>query len=184
MGHADRNPVATMCGNPVVVMGVSLGAMMGVTPADFRVVAGPKAIVVVAMCLVVAMEEMMEIADVVVAAVTAVAMMAVVVEETMVDHLVVAGIWDADAIWVAHVAGARFSRPERSLKAHLMASWNFIHGDMVSSETRNETTRRKTRTRLSPARLLKNTSCDKVSSFEAMSGRAREIRGHDSVKLN
>jgi hypothetical protein len=113
MGHADRNPVATICGNPVVVMGVSLGAMLGVTPADFRVVAGPKAIVVVAMCLVVAMEEMMEIADVVVAAVTAVAMMAVVVEEMTVDRLAVAGIWDADVIWVVLDEAARFSHPVR-----------------------------------------------------------------------
>jgi hypothetical protein len=121
MGHADQNWVATTCGNLVAVMGVnpfaatcvSLAAMMGVTPADFRVVAGLKAIVAVAMCLVVAMEELMVIADVVVVAMTAVAMMAVVVEEMTVDRLAVAGIWDADVIWVVLDEAARFSHPVR-----------------------------------------------------------------------
>ena len=144
------NPVATMGVNPVAMTCVSRAVMMGVTPADFRVADGLKATEAEMMGLVGAMEETTGIVGVVVAEMTAVATMAVVVDVVKADHLVVAGIWDADAIWEVRDAAERFSRPVKSLKARSMACWNFIQGDMVFFATRNETTPLKTPTHLSP----------------------------------
>lgn len=187
LGHGDRKPVATtcvnqvamMCVNQVAVMDVNLAAMMcesqaavmcgnlvammAVNPVDFRVVAGLKATEAGTMGLVVVMEETMAIAGVVVAGMTGAGMMAVVVDVVKVDHLVVAGIWDADGISEARDAAERFSRPVKSLRAHLMASSNFTHVDTVFSATQRETTLRKTPTRLFQVHWLRNTSCDKVS---------------------
>ena len=130
--------------------------MMGVNPADFRVVAGLKATEAEMMGLVEAMEETMGIAGVVVAEMTVAATMAgaatmaVVVDVVKADHLVVAGIRDADAIWEVRDAAERFSRPVKSLKARSMACWNFIQGDMVFFATQNETTLLKIPTHLYP----------------------------------
>jgi hypothetical protein len=143
--------LAAMMGvNPVAMTGVSRAAMMGVNPADFRVVDGLKATEAEMMGLVGAMEETTGIVGVVVAEMTAVATMAVVVDVVKADHLVVAGIWDADAIWEVRDAAEQFSRPVKSLKVRSMACWNFIQGDMVFFATRNETTPLKTPTHLSP----------------------------------
>jgi hypothetical protein len=143
--------LAAMMGENLVAMTcVSLAAMMGVNPADFRVVAGLKATEAEMMGLVEAMEEMKGIAGVVVAEMTGAATMAAVVDVVKSDHLVVAGIWDADAILEVRDAAERFSRPVRSLKARSMACWNFIQGDMVFFATQNETTLLKIPTHLYP----------------------------------
>jgi hypothetical protein len=144
------NPAAMMGVNPVAMTCVSRAAMMGVNPADFRVVDGLKATEAEMMVLVGAMEETTGIVGVVVGEMTAVATMAVVVDVVKADHLVVAGIWDADAIWEVRDAAERFSRPVKSLKARSMACWNFIQGDMVFFATQNETTLLKIPTHLSP----------------------------------
>jgi hypothetical protein len=144
------NLAAMMGVNPVAMTCVSRAAMMGVNPADFRVVDGLKATEAEMMVLVGAMEETTGIVGVVVGEMTAVATMAVVVDVVKADHLVVAGIWDADAIWEVRDAAERFSRPVKSLKARSMACWNFIQGDMVFFATQNETTLLKIPTHLSP----------------------------------
>jgi hypothetical protein len=183
MHHAARLLPVMICANLVAVMFESLAAVMFESPDGFRTAVVRKAIVAETTGLAVVMVGMMAIAVVAVVVMTEAAMMVAEVDE-MTGRLAVAEIWDADAIWVVLDAAARFSRPVRWLKAHSMASWNFTHGDMVFSATRKETTRRKTPTHLSPVRLLRNTSCDRVSSFEAMSGRAHGIRDRDCAKLN
>jgi hypothetical protein len=144
------NPIATMGVNRVAMTCASRDAMMGVNPADFKVVDGLKVTEAEMMGLVEAMEETTGIVGVVVAEMTAVATMAVVVDVVKADHLVVAGIWDADVIWEVRDAAERFSRPVKSLKARSMACWNFIQGDMVFFATPNETTLLKILTHLSP----------------------------------
>ena len=169
--------------NLAVVMFESLDAVMFESPDGFRTVVVPMVIVAVTTGLAGAMAGTMAIAGVEAGVMMEAAMTVAEVDE-MTGHLAVAEIWDAGAIWVVLDEAARFSLPARWSKARLTESSNFTHGDMVFFAIRKETMRRKTPTRLFPVRLLRNTSCDKVSSFEAMSGRALVIRDLDSAKLN
>ena len=199
MHHAARLLLVMICVNLAVVIFESpdevkfenqgavkfenQGAVMFESLDGFRTAVVRKVIVAVTTVLAVAMAGTMAIAGVAAVVMMEAATTVAEVDE-MTGRLAVAEIWDADAIWVARDEDARFSRPVRWSKAHSMAFLNSTHGDMVFSVIQRETTRRKTPTHLSLVRLLKNTSCDRVSSFEAMSGRAREIRGLDSAKLN
>jgi hypothetical protein len=191
MHHAARLLPVMICANPAVVMFESRAEVMFENPdammfeslGGFRIAAVRKAIVAVTTGIAVAMAGTTVIAGAVAGVMMEAATMVAEVDETT-GRLAVAVIWDAGAIWVVLDVVERFSRPVKSLKARSMAYSNFTRGDMAFSAIQRETTRQKTPTRLFPARWLKNTSCDKVSSFEAMSGRAREIRDHDSAKLN
>jgi hypothetical protein len=144
------------------MMFANLVAMICVNPAGFRIVDDLKQTEAETTGLAVAMAETTGIAGVAVVGMMAVGMTAGEGDE-MTGHLAAAGIWDVDEISEVLDADELSNLPGKWLRGRSMESSNFIQGDTVSCVIPKETMRRKTPTRLSPARLLKNTSCDKVS---------------------